>query len=46
LPAGFELGDDGREQIRARYEEKGASLSRDDLRDMFPDEPALNTNCM
>ena len=41
LPVGFYLDDARWEQIWSRYEDKGASLTHDDLRELFPDEPAL-----
>jgi hypothetical protein len=40
LPAGFHLEDTRREQIWARYEKNGASLTHDDQRELFPNEPA------
>ena len=44
LPAGFRLDDSRWTKIWARYAEKGEALTHDDLRLMFPDEPALNQN--
>jgi len=44
LPHGFQLDDARWEAIWQRFEEKGAALSHDDLRDLFPDEPALHNN--
>ena len=41
LPAGFYLDDARWERIWARFEEKGEALSHADLRELFPDEPAL-----
>jgi hypothetical protein len=41
LPAGFHLDDARWEAIWQRFEEKGTALSHDDLRALFPDEPAL-----
>ena len=41
LPAGFYLDDERWESIWQRYEAKGECLSHDDLRVLFPDEPAL-----
>ncbi|NNJ95272.1 MAG: hypothetical protein HKP57_11045 [Halobacteria archaeon] len=41
LPVGFYLDDTRWEQIWARYGDKGAALTHDDLRELFPDEPAL-----
>ena len=43
LPAGFYFDDERWERIWQRFEEKGEPLSHDDLRDLFPDEPALKT---
>ena len=44
LPAGFYFDDHRWERIWQRYEEKGEALTRDDLRALFPDEPALQNN--
>ena len=41
LPAGFYFDDARWNRIWERYEEKGASLTHEDLRALFPDEPAL-----
>jgi hypothetical protein len=41
LPAGFYFNDERWERIWQRYEEKGEALSHGDLRELFPDEPAL-----
>jgi len=41
LPIGFCFTDDRWQEIRQRYEGKGASLSHEDLRALFPDEPTL-----
>jgi hypothetical protein len=41
LPAGFYLDDTLWETIWQRFEEKGACLSHDDLRVLFPGEPTL-----
>lgn len=41
LPAGFYFDDERWERIWQRFEEKGEALSHDDLRELFPDEPAL-----
>ena len=41
LPAGFYFDDQRWDRIWQRFEEKGEALSHDDLREMFPDEPAL-----
>ena len=43
LPAGFCFDDERWEKIWQRFEEKGEALPHDDLRKMFPDEPALKT---
>ena len=44
LPAGFRLDDSRWTKIWARYAEKGEALTHDDLREMFPGEPALKIN--
>lgn len=41
LPAGFHLDDERWEKIWQRFGEKGAALSHDDLRALFPEEAAL-----
>mgnify|MGYP003574256278 FL=1 len=41
LPAGFYFDDQRWDSIWQRFEEKGEALSHDDLRSLFPDEPAL-----
>ena len=41
LPAGFYLDDDRWNRIWQRFEEKGSALNHEDLRELFPDEPAL-----
>ena len=41
LPAGFYFDDLRWNRILQRFEEKGEALSHDDLRALFPDEPAL-----
>ena len=41
LPRGFHLNDERWEAIWKRFEEKGAALTHDDLRELFPDEPVL-----
>jgi len=41
LPAGFYFDDLRWNRIWQRFEEKGEALSHDDLRALFPDEPAL-----
>ena len=43
LPPGFYFDDVRWERIWQRFEEKGEALSHDDLRALFPDEPALQT---
>ena len=41
LPSGFYFDDARWTRIWERYEEKGESLTHEDLRTLFPDEPAL-----
>ena len=41
LPAGFYFDDARWDRIWERYEEKGESLTHEDLRTLFPDESAL-----
>ena len=41
LPIGFYFTDDRWQAIWQRFDEKGASLSHEDLRTLFPDEPTL-----
>ena len=41
LPTGFYFDDARWHRIWERYEEKGESLTHEDLRTLFPDEPAL-----
>mgnify|MGYP001820210070 FL=1 len=41
LPTGFYFDDARWDRIWERYEEKGESLTHEDLRTLFPDEPAL-----
>jgi hypothetical protein len=41
LPVGFYFDDQRWEMIWQRYDEKGESLTLEDLRQMFPDEPTL-----
>ena len=41
LPTGFYFDDQRWDRIWQRFEEKGKALSHDDLRALFPDEPAL-----
>ena len=43
LPTGFYFDDQRWEMIWQRFDEKGESLTMDDLRDMFPDEETLQT---
>ena len=42
LPSGFYFDDARWNRIWERYEEKGESLTHEDLRNLFPDEPALS----
>lgn len=44
LPTGFYLDDRRWEAIWQRYEEKGESLTHDDLRELFPEEAVLRQN--
>jgi hypothetical protein len=44
LPAGFWFDDERWEKIWQRFEDKSEALSHDDLREMFPEEPALQKN--
>jgi len=41
LPAGFYLDDAGWDRIWVRFGEKGQALTHADLRELFPDDPAL-----
>jgi hypothetical protein len=41
LPVGFHFDDERWEKIWQRFEEKGAPLTRDDLTELFPEEPVL-----
>ena len=41
LPVGFHLDDERWEQIWDRFGEKGETLTHEDLRELFPDEPTL-----
>lgn len=41
LPKGFYFNDDVWDKIWQRFEEKGSSLTMDDLIEMFPDDDAL-----
>jgi len=41
LPIGFYFTDDRWQAIWQRFEEKDEALSHEDLRALFPDEPAL-----
>lgn len=43
LPSGFYFDDARWKRIWERYEEKGESLTHEDLRNLFPDEPALSS---
>ncbi|MCW8853805.1 MAG: hypothetical protein OQK72_03795 [Gammaproteobacteria bacterium] len=42
LPTGFYFDDSRWDAIWNRFESKGESLTMDDLRELFPDEPTLN----
>ena len=42
LPTGFYFDDSRWDAIWSRFESKGESLTMDDLRELFPDEPTLN----
>ena len=42
-PTGFYFDDQRWEMLWQRVDEKGESLTMDDLRDMFPDEETLQT---
>ncbi|MDX2457072.1 MAG: hypothetical protein QNL87_06160 [Gammaproteobacteria bacterium] len=41
LPIGFYFTDDHWQAIWQRFDEKGEALTHEDLRALFPDEPAL-----
>ena len=41
LPVGFYFDDQRWEMIWQRFDEKGESLTLEDLREMFPDEPTV-----
>jgi hypothetical protein len=41
LPIGFYFDDDLWEKIWQRFDENGASLTREDSSDLFPEEPVL-----
>ncbi|MCG6900434.1 MAG: hypothetical protein LJE75_10595 [Gammaproteobacteria bacterium] len=41
LQTGFYFDDERWDRIWQPFEEKGEALSDDDLRELFPDEPAL-----
>ncbi|MDH5570747.1 MAG: hypothetical protein OEY89_03215 [Gammaproteobacteria bacterium] len=41
LPQGFYFDDTRWDMIWQRFEQKGESLTMEDLRDLFPDEPTL-----
>ena len=43
LPVGFYFDDQRWDAIWKRFDEKGESLTMDDLRNLFPDEPTLQT---
>lgn len=42
LPKGFYFDDERWETIWAFFDEKGESLTMQDLHDLFPDDPSLN----
>jgi hypothetical protein len=44
LPVGFYFDDERWEKIWQRFDEKGASLTREDLLKLFPEEPVLKIN--
>ena len=44
LPVGFYFDDERWDLIWQLYDKKGESLTMDDLRQLFPDEPTLQTN--
>ena len=44
LPVGFYFDDDRWEKIWQRFDEKGAPLTREDLLNLFPEEPMLKHN--
>ncbi|MDQ1363630.1 MAG: hypothetical protein QG652_1492 [Pseudomonadota bacterium] len=46
LPIGFYLDDERWDKIWQRYDEKGASLTMEDLRNLFPDEPVLQVQSL
>ncbi len=46
LPTGFYFDDQRWEMIWQRFDEKGESLTMDDLREMFPDEETLQVTEM
>ena len=41
LPTGFYFDDQRWEAIWKKFDDKGESLTMDDLREIFPDEPTL-----
>ena len=43
LPTGFYFDDARWDRIWERYEEKGESVTHEDLRTLFPDDPALES---
>ena len=43
LPTGFYFDDQRWDMIWQRYDQKGESLTMEDLRELFPDEPTLVT---
>ena len=46
LPVGFYFDDQRWEMIWQRYDEKGESLTLEDLRQMFPDDPTLQVEAL
>ena len=46
LPVGFYFDDQRWEMIGQRYDEKGESLTLEDLRQMFPDDPTLQVEAL
>ena len=43
LPVGFHFNDERREKIWRRFDEKGGTLSMADLKNLFPDEPTVQS---
>ena len=44
LPVGFYFDDQRWEMIWEKYDIKGESLTMDDLRELFPDDPSLQSD--